>query len=374
MPRKARPRRWPGPKVYSKPDGGVLWCRFTIEGRLYRRSTGEVDPGKAETAARAIWLGELERAGQPSPDSGGDVDLRELVAQYLAWRTREGKGAPSYLSKLEESYNYYLLSRFSRLGEVTKDRWAHVTHELRANGTSWSTIARQTTYLSVLLKWAHAQGKLPSLPKLSLPDAKTVKRNQKKRRALTVEERDKILSKLKGESWRWYVVAFWTGMRMEEINRMTLRWIDFEQESITIPAIDQKSGEDEPPIHMPTQAKRAIKEQITARADIDRGTPIFGSTNHYRAWWTAVKRAGVDSDGLTAHHTARHTCLTELGEHGGPTALLAVMAQARHKDPKTSQKYVHTGLHLAKVAREAAEARFARKKNKKRTKGRALKQ
>jgi hypothetical protein len=26
------------------------------------------------------------------------------------------------------------------------------------------------------------------------------------------------------------------------------------------------------------------------------------------------------------------------------------MAQARHKDPKTSQKYVHTGLHLAKLA------------------------
>jgi exopolyphosphatase/pppGpp-phosphohydrolase len=52
----------------------------------------------------------------------------------------------------------------------------------------------------------------------------------------------------------------------------------------------------------------------------------------------------------------RHTCLSELGAHGGPTALLAVMAQARHKDPKTSQKYVHTGVHLAKLARQAAES------------------
>jgi hypothetical protein len=57
------------------------------------------------------------------------------------------------------------------------------------------------------------------------------------------------------------------------------------------------------------------------------------------------------------HSFSCSSCLSELGAHGGPTALLAVMAQARHKDPKTSQKYVHTGLHLAKMAREAAEAR-----------------
>jgi hypothetical protein len=67
-------------------------------------------------------------------------------------------------------------------------------------------------------------------------------------------------------------------MRFEEINRMTLRWIDFDQESITIPARDQKSGEDEAPIHMPPQAAKAIKEQIAARSLIDRDVPIFGET------------------------------------------------------------------------------------------------
>ena len=357
MPRKTRPRRWPGPKIYAKPDGDVLWCRFTIDGQLIRRSTGEVDHGKAEAAARTIWIGELERAGKPSPDAGGDVDLRELVAEYLSWRMREGKGAASYIRKLEESYRHHVLSRFAKLGELTKDRWTQVTRELRESGTSWSTIARQTTYVSVLLKWAQAQGKLQTVPRLALPDSKTIRRTQKKRRALSVEERNSLLAHLKGEARRWYVVAFWTGMRMEEINRMTLRWIDFEQESITIPASDQKSGEEEPAIHMPSQAARAIKEQIAARGNIGRGVPIFGATNYYRSWWTAVKKAGIDPHGLTAHHTARHTCLSELGAHGGPTALLAVMAQARHKDPKTSQKYVHTGLHLAKLAREAAESR-----------------
>ncbi|TMB11233.1 MAG: hypothetical protein E6J65_27160 [Deltaproteobacteria bacterium] len=69
-----------------------------------------------------------------------------------------------------------------------------------------------------------------------------------------------------------------------------------------------------------------------------------------------MKEARVDRHGLTAHHTARHTYLSELGAHGGHTALLAVMAQARHKDPKTSQKYVHTGVHLAKLTRHAAES------------------
>src|SRR5207253_5104422 len=33
-----------------------------------------------------------------------------------------------------------------------------------------------------------------------------------------------------------------------------------------------------------------------------------------------------------------------------------LMAQGRHKDPKTSQKYVHTGVHLAKLARQVAES------------------
>jgi integrase len=368
MPRKARPRRGDGPKLYTRSNTSIIWCRFTIEHRHFRRPTGEVDPEKARLSARVIWLGELERAGRSSPEKGPDLPLKELCAEYLAWRARNGKGAASYIAKLEASYRYHVLSRFTTAGQITKESWSRVVDELRASETSWSTIARQTTYVSVLLKWANAQGKLESVPRLSLPDSKTVKREQRKRRALSVQERDAILARLKGEPKRWYIVAFWTGMRFEEINRMTLRWIDFEQESITIPARDQKSGEDEPPIHMPARAEKAIKEQIASRSLIDRGVPIFGETNHYRAWWTAVKRAGVDPEGLTAHHTARHTCLTELGAHGGPTALLAVMAQARHKDPKTSQKYVHTGLHLAKAAREAAEQRIRRQSGRRKAK------
>jgi integrase len=364
MSRRARPRRGEGPKLYRRPLTSIVWCQFTINGVRVRRPTGEVDPEKAKAAARSIWLGELEKVGRVSPDAGPDLDLTELVAEYLAWRTRHGKGAPSYISKLEESYRFHVLSRFQTVGQVTTEAWAAATSRLRANGTSWSTICRQTTYLSVLLKWAKANGKLSTMPRLALPDSKTVRRGQRKRRALTVQERDAILAQLKGQAHRWYLVAFWTAMREEEINRMNLRWIDFEKECITIPAGDQKSGEDEEAIYMPPQAAQAIREQIAAKGNIDRGEPIFGPVNHKRTWWTAVRKAGVDRYGLTAHHSARHTCLTELGANGGPTALLAVMAQARHKDPKTSQKYVHTGLHLAKLARQAAEAKTPGKEKK----------
>jgi integrase len=119
------------------------------------------------------------------------------VAEYLSWRLRDGKGAATYIRKLEESYRHHVLSRFPKLGELTKDRWTQVTRELHESGTSWSTIARQTTYVSILLKWAQAQGKLETVPRLALPDSKTIRRTQKKRRALSVAERDSLLAHLR---------------------------------------------------------------------------------------------------------------------------------------------------------------------------------
>src|SRR3954466_2945732 len=80
MPRKTRPRRSEGPKLYARPNTSVIWCRFTIDHRNFRRPTGEVDPEKARLSARAIWLGELERAGRTSPEKGPDLDLKELCA------------------------------------------------------------------------------------------------------------------------------------------------------------------------------------------------------------------------------------------------------------------------------------------------------
>ncbi len=53
-----------------------------------------------------------------------------------------------------------MVPRFEKVGQVTTEGWARATSEMRTNGKSWSTVCRQTTYLSVLLKWAKANGKL----------------------------------------------------------------------------------------------------------------------------------------------------------------------------------------------------------------------
>ena len=383
MPRRKRSRRYEGPKVYTRPETDIKWVRFTINGRLIRRPTGTAVPAKAEKRASEIWAEENAAAGRVAPGlNGEEPPLDQLIAQYLAWRELQGKGSVRYLETLEHNLRLHLLAHFDHISELTPATWEVAVANMRfarcrcvppcaslkddqgkpktcerPRGLTWATICRQTSAANGALRWAAKQGLVDQPQLLPFPERKAVAREQKRRRPLTTDERDKILAELEDEARRWYTVAFYTAMRKSEIEQLCLRWIDWKESAIAIPAGAQKSADerDEAPIDMPPEAARAIKEQMAAKGIIDPGAPIFGSTEHVKAFWGALARAGVDAEGVTARHVTKHTRLTQLGAAGGQTALLAVMYQGRHKDPKTSMKYVKPGLEHVRAAREAAD-------------------
>ena len=282
------------------------------------------------------------------------------MSLYLAHLTQtKDERRARYVEQAEQMLRDYVLPRWERLEQVTAPAWTEAVREIRAGQTRrkkppmWATLQRATVAVRRFLAWCLTSGYLTTAPVLRAPPHSLAMKEQAARRALTEVERDKILRKLVGEARRWYLVAFYTAMRRGEIAALASRWVDFKHATVRIPA-DVSKGAREGLIDLHPIAAQAIRAQMKARGKIGADAPLFGDQDHRKAWWSAVDAAGVDRAGLTANHTARHTRLTQIAAAGGKSALLAVMAQARHRSITTSQKYLHAQLEHARKANRRA--------------------
>src|SRR5947209_5642794 len=107
------------PVVYRRNDGDVYWCRFTVDGKRYRQSTGKTDPGEAETVAKKIHA--EVTLGRPAPSSkrlgpvsGTAFDV--LSAEFVLWaRTNKSQ---SYARKIEQ-HMVRFAKRWKRIPDAT---------------------------------------------------------------------------------------------------------------------------------------------------------------------------------------------------------------------------------------------------------------
>lgn len=283
--------------------------------------------------------------------------LAGLYLSHLESTAEERR--PRYAEQTRQHLRDYLLAHFDRVDQLTRESWDRALREARQSKTrmdrppSWATLQRVTVSVRRCLAWCEEEGLIFDVPRLRAPAQRLANREQTPRRALTVSERDRILAEMRGEARRWYVVAFYSAMRAGEIRALTRNWIDFGRATITIPAQSEKAGQGRV-IDLHPLAARALKLQLRARGDVARDAPVFREAEHRRTWRAAVAAASVDPIGLTPHHTARHTRLTQIAETGGRGALLAVMAQAGHAQVATSQRYLHAALEHARRANRRA--------------------
>ena len=159
---------------------------------------------------------------------------------------------------------------------------------------------------------------------------------------MTEEERDSFLAALIKLGYvrphRIYVVMFWSALRRGEVGAMKLRWIDWKNEFIRIPATDSKSGAVEE-IDLHPKVAAALKEELAERGSLKQDEPIFGTFDCKKAFRKAITEAKVDPYGLTAHHSARHTCATLAAE--STNDVMTIQAVGRWKSLQMAQRYTH---------------------------------
>jgi integrase len=361
-----------GYRLYDRPNSPFWWVYFSIAGhpKPYRLSTG-VDlarRGEAERKAAQL-LGERYTAGAGvvTPSALQSLTLSDLADLWI--ETLEAGGRPAkYTDRVTLDLVQYIEPRWKMPAEVTAESWEAATytaktglagelHHSRGGPLKWRSIAHLANTLRHFLRFCKEKGAISAVPEIRSPPTKLQEADRAPRAAMDEEKREKFLAALAelGELFaeRVYTVFYETWMRKGSLQAMTLRWIDWKAETITMPAAYNKSRK-EKVIDLAPRAATAIRAQLAANAaarapdaPVPLDEPIFGPFDFHQAktqvvtlkdgtkkrcpaggvFGRACRKAGIDTYGLTTHHHARHTAMTIAGGKPGAT-LAGMMAQA----------------------------------------------
>ncbi len=176
------------------------------------------------------------------------------------------------------------------------------------------------------------------------------------KRALTKEEIRKVLEGIERsteEGKRNYLMillAVTGGLRTIELNRINLEDIE-TIDGQTIIHIQGKGKDTKTDyIKVIPSVEDALKDYLNVRKDKNIHSALFTSTSNRalgqripnasisRIIKTILKESGFNSVNITAH-SLRHTSNTLLFNSGA--TLYDVQQHARHKDPKTTERYIH---------------------------------
>lgn len=148
-----------------------------------------------------------------------------------------------------------------------------------------------------------------------------------------------------------YLLATTAGLRTIEISRANVGDLDTREGRAVLWIHGKGSHEADTRKPIAPEVYHAIREYLDTRSDTPTaGSPLFVSTGNRsggqrmaagtigRQLKQAMQAAGYDSERLTAH-SLRHTCGTALMELTGD--LHGVQAYMRHKDPRTTEIYLH---------------------------------
>jgi integrase len=375
-----------GYEVFQKKNGSgkvspFYRVRFTLDGKQVSFPTGERDGAAADRVGAQIYLTHHQQAGKPVPE--GTVDAEDitlvrvgailLVALEDELARGDIKRGPRFVKDVRFDIRG-IQTKFQTITQLTGPEWTkavkewHAGYPDRKEALSWRYLQRWTITARALTRHAKLLGLIDVVPTLVAPSNEQVKNEEAHRRAYSLDERDLFLAtvaemakdsprgKRKGRrAYRAFLVLFTTGLRKSALERMRVRQINWDTGFVVLPAGTMKKRNRDREIWLRPETKQAILEELEeVRADLGRDLLpsdfVFGEMD-LRYWFrSAIRKAGIDPRGLTAHHATRHTLATQLGD---ADATLAQMLNTFHwETPTMPARYMHDNAQLAKAALE----------------------
>jgi len=317
--------------------------------RLYEVVGTRLDAAKAR--ARAVHGGNAPRVLSVS------ITLGEV---YDAWKeSRELR--PRSEESFDGVYERHIRSRFARVKvrEIDSQMLLAWLAGLKRQDGRDGPLASGTkrlclAVLQMILQHGVEMGALPAVPKL--PQRRTPKAGEGRRRIVTLEEEVQLLWACKRLEWLRPIirVALHQALRLGEVAGLQWEDVDFASGKLTVRYSLGRDG-----TLGPTKGGRVQVIDLTpaAREALLALLPGPGATGFVfrntiggarqlrdvqRAFDKARTRAGlaVTDDGPVVFHSLRHTGISRLANHPA-IPLVQVRDFARHADLATTQGYCH---------------------------------
>lgn len=252
------------------------------------------------------------------------------------------------------------------IAEVTHDRVAAKLNELGRAGKSQATINHYTTAIKMFTRWMWVQGRIHRDPLAAMKRVK-VTEEKRPRLELTMPEVRAIIEAAnrweKSEHGRpaflgperaiMYQLAVETGLRENEIVTLRVADLDVFGRSLIVRACNAKNGKKTAQPLRPEMM--ALLESHTASRH--RDDPIFGANCRWATaralgdWFAkdrdAARVAKETDRGFADFHSFRHTFITQVGRFND---IKTTQELARHADPRTTVKYMHTDDQRLRLA------------------------
>ncbi|WBF68514.1 site-specific integrase [Desulfovibrio subterraneus] len=214
----------------------------------------------------------------------------------------------------------------------------------RSNSTINHIIRCVSRIYNKMIEWPSKSGYHGTNPTKGV---KLLEEPRSRQRFLTKNEAQTLLDALRERSLQLYQMAYLsllTGLRRSEL--FNLQWHDVDLDSGYLNLRNAKGGKDQK-VHMPSKAVELLRDLSHERRGLyvfvtAKGERVSEISNTYER---VVEEIGLNQGGREAAdrvvwHTLRHTYASWLAQSGKVT-LAQLKSAMRHKDIKTTLRYVH---------------------------------
>lgn len=348
--------------VYKQQGSANWWYKFSWQGVLIRKSTGQTNKRVAEqmqAAARtALAKGEVGLFAKkivPTLADFGNADFLPFVrAQFAA--------KPKTLAYYENGVNNILAFAplaNARLNALTSNHVGeYIAQRQKAKGRSGHTLQLTSLNreLQVLRRMFHLAEEWGKVEK-ALPKVRMVPGEKRRERVLSTAEENAYLAAAEPLLHDVATVLLECALRPEECFRLRLEHVTAD--ALLVPHGKTTNARRRVPL---TARAAAVVDMRRARALADGSPWLFGA---------ATASGHIESSSLRKQHraalaqakigeakvqpfdlyTLRHTCLTRWAPHMDPYTLGYL---AGHRDMNTTRRYVHPQEQTVRAALEKA--------------------
>jgi integrase len=351
------------PGLYRR--GNVWWCKYYVNGRPVRESTGT----EKETEAKRFLDGRRGRAatGQPIMPRAdriryGDVE-KDRRAHYEASGSRN---LGEYTYRVAHLTGFFDGRRISSIGQLDVDAY---TMKRQAEGAVGSTIRRELGTLRRMLRLAYENGKLMRLPIFHLPKEGAAREGFFER-----DQYDAVRRHLAPDLQVAAAIAYTFGWRTQsEVLALERRQVDLTAGTLRLDPGTTKNDEGRI-VYLTPDLKRLLAGQLERVEALQKrlgrivpylflyltGTKRAGTRrrDYRKVWDAACKAAGIAG---RYRHDFRRTAVRNMVNAGVPEQV--AMKISGHKTRAVFDRYhIVSPTDLQEAARrlsasEAAEHR-----------------